>query len=931
VIGKTISRYRIVEKLGQGGMGEVFLADDLSLDRKVALKFLPESTQTDPLACQRFLREAKSAAALDHPFICRIFETGEVDGRNFIAMEYVAGEPLSARLARGPLPLREALALASEIAEALGEAHEKGIVHRDLKPSNIMLTSLSHAKILDFGLAKQIQAIDSRQPELSTQTQLTQTGAVIGTLAYMSPEQARGDPVDARSDIFSFGVVLYEMLSGVHPFRRPSQVETLSAILRDEPDPLSMEIAGSPQALRDLLRKATAKDPAGRYQSIKDLASDLDNLKEQLSPRKRSVKLIWALCAPGILIAALVAWNWGLAPKLAPSPPAGARPSVSVLIADFKNHTGDAVFDGTLEPYFADALEGASFITSFDRREAHKIGLKLRPGAAVLDDDLAQLVARREGVSVVVIGAIDRQPPGFRVSVSAVDAASGKTMASREEPVIGRNDVLNVVGKLVAPIRKTLGDTTPASVQVAAEETFTAGSLEAAHHYAQAQSLLWEGKQDEAISEYSSAIQLDPDFGRALAGKAAIYFNRAQFANAEKFYLMALEKIDRMSEREKFRTRGGYYLAKRDYANAKDVFSEMIHKYPDDTSCSNNLALAYFYGRDMASAIAEQRRAVKRYPANLLYRSNLALYAMYAGDFPVAEQEAATVLEQNPKYELAFVALALSELAQGRVDQATAAYKRLEAIDALGASTAALGLADIALYQGRAPIAAEILEKGIEGDRANNNPSAAARKLVALAQTRLLSGNTKLAIDAANQAIDADPVMNVKVEAARLLVEADQIPRARSLASELGVQLEPDPRAFSRLIQGEIQLKGGNFAAAINLFREAKNIADTWLGHFDSGSAYLRAGAFTEADSDFEACLIRRGEATAVFLDEVPSYRYLPPAHYYLGRAQEGLKSPAASESYRAFLTIKEKSIADPLVADARRRLESRKPQDFRQ
>ena len=219
MIGKTISHYKIVAQLGQGGMGEVFLANDLSLERKVAIKFLPESMRQDPQAGKRFLREAKAAAALDHPFICRVYETGEFEGKAFIVMEYVAGETLGDRLARGPMPLKEALQAASEISEALTEAHEKGLVHRDLKPSNIMLTARGHAKIMDFGLAKYFESADGQQTEQSTRTQLTQTGAVVGTLAYMSPEQARGEPVDARSDIFSLGVVLYETLSGVHPFR----------------------------------------------------------------------------------------------------------------------------------------------------------------------------------------------------------------------------------------------------------------------------------------------------------------------------------------------------------------------------------------------------------------------------------------------------------------------------------------------------------------------------------------------------------------------------------------------------------------------------------------------------------------------------------------------------------------------------------------
>ncbi|MGA2263578.1 MAG: protein kinase [Acidobacteriota bacterium] len=924
MIGETISRYRIVEKLGQGGMGEVFLADDVSLERKVALKFLPESMQTDPDARLRFLREAKAAAKLDHPLITRVYDTGEAEGKAFIVMEYVAGETLSARLARGPLPLDECLRIALQMAEALAEAHEKGIVHRDLKPANIMLTPLGHAKIMDFGLAKQVGAGDDQKTQQSTVTALTQSGAIMGTLAYMSPEQARGEQVDARSDIFSFGVVLFEALSGQHPFRRPSQIETLTAILRDEPAPLHMEAAASPQALRKLLSKATEKSAAERYQSMKDLALDLRKVKDELLPHRRPVWIVWALCAAAVLVVALLAWNWILARRPVSTSPVAARPTLSVLIADFENNTGDPIFNGALESSVATELERAPFITCYDPKEGHRVGAELQPGTNILKESLAELVAKRQEISVVLAGAISRQGAGYRITARAVDAATGKLIATREADASNKEGVIGVVGKLAAPIRKALGDTTPEGVQLAAEESFTAGSLEAAHQYAQAQECLWAGKDDEAIQHYSLAIQLDPDFGRAYAGLAVIYYGRSQVSDAERQYQKAMTKIGRMSEPEKYRTRGGYYLRKGNYPKAIEELSALVKQYPADTAGINNLAFATFLARDMARAVQECRRAVDQYPKIPFYRSNLALFSMYAGDFGIAVREADHVLEQNPGYELAYVARALSELAQENVEQSSQDYKRLEGKSVSGASRASMGLADIALYQGRTAVAAEILEKGIEGDRANNNASATARKLAALAQTRLIVGNTGLAMEAADQAISTAKEMGVQVEAARLYIEAGQDAKARALASKLSAQLEPDPQAYAKLIQGEIQLKGGNTQEAIKLFLEAKQIADTWIGRFDLGQAYLKAGAFTEADSEFEACLKRRGEATAVFLDDIPSYRYFPPALYYLGQAQEGLKSPAAAKSYQAFLAIKEKSVADPLVTDARHRLGSK-------
>ena len=280
MVGTTISHYKILEKIGQGGMGEVFLAQDASLDRKVALKFLPEDLREDPVAHKRFLREAKSAAALDHPYICKIYEVGEAEEKSFLSMEYLEGETLKDKLARGPLPFKEALKTAVELAEAVEKAHGKGIVHRDLKPSNVMLTPEGHVKVMDFGLAKRLLPTDAGSQEQTTSTSLTGSGTTLGTLAYMSPEQLRGQQVDTRSDIFSFGVVLYEMLTGVHPFKKAQSVETSTAILNEVPPPLSRYLNEVPAVLQHTVRKMLAKKPDRRYQSIREVRTDVDELLE---------------------------------------------------------------------------------------------------------------------------------------------------------------------------------------------------------------------------------------------------------------------------------------------------------------------------------------------------------------------------------------------------------------------------------------------------------------------------------------------------------------------------------------------------------------------------------------------------------------------------------------------------------------------------
>ncbi len=279
--GRTVSHYRIIEKIGQGGMGEVFLAEDTSLHRKVALKFLPPEMQRDPVARKRFLREAHSAAALDNPFICSIHEVGEFEGKDFIVMEYVDGQMLMDRLRRGHLPLKQVLQIATEVTEALEAAHGKGIIHRDLKPANIMLTRTGHAKVMDFGLAKQLIPPGGIDGQEATVTALTRDGSTVGTLAYMSPEQLRGETTDARSDIFSFGVVLYEMLAGVHPFRKQTGMDTAGAILNSAPQPLGELRPDTPALLQHIVKKMLAKDPQDRYPSMHDVKTDLKELMEE--------------------------------------------------------------------------------------------------------------------------------------------------------------------------------------------------------------------------------------------------------------------------------------------------------------------------------------------------------------------------------------------------------------------------------------------------------------------------------------------------------------------------------------------------------------------------------------------------------------------------------------------------------------------------
>ena len=780
-----------------------------------------------------------------------------------------------------------------------------------MKPQNIMIEFGGRVVVMDFGLARSMEA-----------SSLTQAGAVMGTPAYMSPEQAKGMPVDERSDVFALGIIAYQMLSGELPFKADSALASL--LMRTQtPAPVLAQVDPTiPQPLSDMVQKSLATNVEDRYESVALLGKDLQDW-EQGTLHKAIVTPPMAMMAES-KTGKWIAISLGVAALLAAGAYGGyrllnrtAKPvaPMTVLIADFSNHTGDPVFSGTLESTLKLALEGASFINAYDRTRMRDLGLK---AVATLDASKAQEIAASQGLNVVVSGSLDRRGADYQLSMRAVQTVSGKVVANADETAASKDQVLFAVTKLGTAVRKALGDSTSDSAQRFSMETLSAASLESVHEYAAALDDLSKGQYEEALKHFSQAVDLDQNFGLAYAGMAIASHNISRQQDADKYIKQAVSHIDNMTERERFRTRAMLYFLDGDTQKCVEEYGTLLQRYPSDTGAYNNMADCLVRLRNMPKALEEVRRAIAILPKRATYRLNDSTYSAYAGDFQTSAKEAGVTLQLVPGFSWGFGAQAFASLGQGQLAPAIEQYKEVQKTDT---SYAAAGLADVAIFEGRYRDAVKILEKGAADDTAAKNPDAAADKLSALAYVQLLKGDKVAALKATNNALDLSKAVKTRFIAARNFAALGETAKSKELAAGLSSELQTEPQAYAKLIEGEIALNNGDSHTAVQLFTQGNNLLDTWIGRFDLGRAYLEAGAFTEADSEFDRCIKRRGEALALFLDEVPTYGYFPPVYYYQGRVREGLKSAGFAESYKQYLTIRGKAGEDPLLADARKRI----------
>jgi len=917
-------RYHIIRVLGAGGMGVVYQAWDAELGVAVALKVIRPEVLMDPGSAgeveKRFKRELVLARQVTHKHVVRIHDLGELEGIKYLTMPFVEGENLADVLKReGKLPVPQSLSIAKQVASGLAAAHEVGVVHRDLKPENIMIASDGGALIMDFGISRSVSGT-------STATAL---GAVMGTLEYMAPEQAQGVAVDHRADIYSFGLLLYDMLTGRQRIaRRDNPMSEMMSRMTQAPPAIRTLDASLSETVERIVSKCLQSSPDARYATTAELVADLESLTpdgHKLTPVRAttgaSKRLVAALAAALVIVLAGGGWwVW----RTRGGVRAGPQEPVSVLIANFENNANEPLFDGLIEQALGVGIEGASFVTAYPRKDALKLMSQIKTGAA-LSEGNARLVAQREGIKRVIAGSIAASGSKYDLTVKILDE-NGKVAMMWDTQASGKEDVLAAVGRLAAKVRSALGDATANADAVKDTETFTAASLEAAHEYARAQELQSAGDYQNALAAYQAAVKLDPQLGRAYAGMAAVSSNLSNTAGAIDYYKQALGLIDRMTDREKYRTRGGYYTLIRDTEKAGEQWEGLVKHFPADSTALTNLAVVSSQRRDMTRALDLGRRASAFYPNNVLRRNNVALFAMYAGQFDVAEKQAAGVLQLNNAFAKAYLVTALSQLATGRPAEADATWRRLESVSPAGRNFAIHGRADQAIYEGRLSDASRILEDALAHPPGGASTTSIARAMVTLAEVREMQGQAADAQKLAAAALEKSRTdSTIALLAGRMFILAGQPARGLEIAADLKNKLVAESQMFGHLLDGEAHLARGDARGAVQAFGAAQKITDTWLGRFGLGRAYLAAGEFTDAQTEFDACLSRKGEATNFLLDDIPTYRVIAPARYYMARAQEGQGSPAATaaaqESYKAFLTIKQKGDEQGLLTDARRRL----------
>jgi serine/threonine protein kinase/tetratricopeptide (TPR) repeat protein len=965
--GTKLGHYEIRSKIGAGGMGEVYLAIDTELDRTVAIKILPADLASDTQRLQRFVQEAKAASALNHPHIITIYEIGATESSRFIATEFIDGDTLRPHIGAG-MKLAEVLEIAIQACGALAAAHAAGIVHRDIKPENIMVRRDGYIKVLDFGLAKLTEPKGSTTDTEAPTKAMVNTGAgtVMGTANYMSPEQAKGTQVDERTDLWSLGAVLYEMVTGHVPFAGETPTETISLILQKEPAPLVRYAHEVPDELERIATKALTKNREERYQTAKDMLIDLRHLKRKLEvdaeiDRTVPPELRAAVSTGGLPAGSSTASGTVPATSMASTPHASSAEYIvseirrhkkgagliaavliialvvagffyfsrkkqtltekdTVLLADFVNTTGEPVFDGTLKQALAVQLGQSPFLNIFpDERVNETLRFMGKAANERITKDVAKEICARQGIKAMIIGSIVGLGSHYVITLEAINAQAGDTIAREQSEAENKEQVLKSLGKAASQLREKLGESLGSIKKYDAPvEQATTSSLEALKAFSQGNEQRIAGNQSESIAFYKRAVELDPNFALAYARLAVVYNNQFQTELAAQYSQKAYDLRDRVSERERFYISEKYtsYVTG-DREEAINVLKAWAQSYPNDYIPHNNLAVNYSLFGQFEEALKESREAVRLSPNNTTAQGNYVENFIKLNRFDEARQVLEQTLGQNPDRPV--YRYYSSQLAFVRGDQETMKRdldwwsKRSSDTDPLDYQAGTYGF--YGQWQKARDFSSRSIALMLSQDRKEN----AGQTETFISFFEAVLGRCPQAKEDLTRGMTFSRDRIGLGSAGMALAYCNELGQAQSLVDELQKRFPKDTATIGVLIpmvRATMEMNRGNTAAAIEILRPANrfelgSVAGFWLTYI-RGEIYLRQKASNDATEAFQKILDHRGIE--------PMSPLYPLAHLGLARAAVLSGDTAkARKEYQDFLALWKDADGDlPILQQAK-------------